>query len=65
MTTHDHDLSKRPEAAGMNGKELLQAMIDGRLPGPAIGKTLSCSKANPARTCLIRPARFTAVGRSR
>ena len=41
MTTHDHDLSKRPEAAGMNGKELLQAMIDGRLPGPAIGKTLS------------------------
>ena len=41
MTTHDHDLSKRPEAAGMSGKELLQAMIDGRLPGPAIGKTLS------------------------
>jgi len=41
MTTQDHDLSKRPEAAGMSGKELLQAMIDGRLPGPAIGKTLS------------------------
>lgn len=41
MTTHDHDLSKHPEAAGMSGKELLQAMIDGRIPGPAIAKTLS------------------------
>lgn len=41
MTTHDHDLSKHPEAAGMSGKELLQAMIDGRVPGPAIAKTLS------------------------
>jgi uncharacterized protein (TIGR00369 family) len=41
MTTHDHDLSKHPEAAGMSGKELLQAIIDGRLPGLAIGKTMS------------------------
>src|ERR1700683_1180353 len=41
MTNHDHDLSKRPEAAGMSGKELLQAMIDGRIPGPAIATTLS------------------------
>ncbi len=39
--TNDHDLSKRREAAGMSGKELLQAMIDGRLPGPEMGKTMS------------------------
>src|ERR1700679_1869581 len=25
----------------MSGKELLQARIDGRIPGPAIGKTMS------------------------
>ncbi len=41
MTTNDYDLSKRPEAAGMSGKELLQAIIDGRLPQPPIGKTMS------------------------
>lgn len=41
MTTHDYDLSKRKEAAGMSGKELLQAIIDGRLPQPSIGKTMS------------------------
>ncbi len=75
MTTHDHDLSKRPEAAGMSGKELLQAMIDGRLPGPAIGKTLSFQlvevgdgfavfEGEPGPHVLIRPARSTAVGRS-
>jgi hypothetical protein len=75
MTTNDYDLSKRPEAAGMSGKELLQAMIDGLLPGPAIGKTLSFElvevgdgfavfEGEPGPTCSIRWARFTAVGPS-
>jgi uncharacterized protein (TIGR00369 family) len=41
MTTQDHNLANRPEAAGMSGKELLQAVIDGRLPQPPIGKTMS------------------------
>jgi uncharacterized protein (TIGR00369 family) len=41
MTTQDRNLANRPEAAGMSGKELLQAVIDGRLPQPPIGKTMS------------------------
>jgi uncharacterized protein (TIGR00369 family) len=41
MTTQDHNLANRREAAGMSGKELLQAVIDGRLPQPPIGKTMS------------------------
>jgi len=41
MTINDYDLSKRAEAAGMSGKELLQAVINGRLPQPPIGKTMS------------------------
>ena len=41
MTIHDHDLSKRPEAAGMSGKELLQAVIDGHLPQIPIAETMS------------------------
>jgi uncharacterized protein (TIGR00369 family) len=41
MTTHDYDMSKRPKAAGMSGKELLQAVIDGHLPQIPIGETMS------------------------
>jgi len=41
MTTHKHGLANSPEVAGMTGKELLQAIIDGRLPQPPISKTLS------------------------
>ena len=40
-TTRHYGLASRQEAAGMSGKELLQAMIDGRLPGPPIAKTMS------------------------
>ena len=41
MTTHDYNLANRPETAGMSGKELLQAVVDGRLPQIPIGKTMS------------------------
>lgn len=41
MTTRHYGLANRQEAAGMSGKELLQAMIDGRLPGPPIAETMS------------------------
>jgi uncharacterized protein (TIGR00369 family) len=34
-------VANSPNAAGMSGKEALQAVIDGRLPPPPIGKTLS------------------------
>ncbi|HXN98836.1 MAG TPA: PaaI family thioesterase [Candidatus Acidoferrales bacterium] len=40
-TTRHYGLANRQEAAGMSGKELLQAMIDGRLPGPPIAETMS------------------------
>jgi uncharacterized protein (TIGR00369 family) len=39
--TRHYGLADRQEAAGMTGKELLQAMIDGRLPGPPIAETMS------------------------
>ena len=41
MTNSDYDLTKRKEAAGMSGKELLQAVIDGRLPQIPIAETMS------------------------
>jgi uncharacterized protein (TIGR00369 family) len=41
MTNNDYDLTKRKEAAGMSGKELLQAVIDGRLPQIPIAETMS------------------------
>jgi uncharacterized protein (TIGR00369 family) len=41
MTTVPYGVTNSPEAAGMSGKELLQAVIDGRLPEPPIGKTMS------------------------
>jgi uncharacterized protein (TIGR00369 family) len=40
-TTRHYGLANRQEAARMSGKELLQAMIDGRLPGPPIAETMS------------------------
>src|SRR6202050_2707801 len=40
MTTN-HKLATLPEAAGMSGKELMQAMVEGRLPGPSIANTMS------------------------
>jgi uncharacterized protein (TIGR00369 family) len=41
MTTHHYGLLSPQEIAGMSGKEMLQAIIDGRLPQPPISKTLS------------------------
>jgi len=41
MTTHSYGLINTPEAAAMTGKQLLQAIIDGRLPAPPIAKVLS------------------------
>jgi uncharacterized protein (TIGR00369 family) len=41
MATSDYGLADPREVAGMSGKEMLQAMIDGRLPPPSISKTLS------------------------
>src|SRR5271154_2867072 len=41
MTTHQYGLANTPEAAGMTGKELLQAIVDGRLPQPPISQTMS------------------------
>jgi uncharacterized protein (TIGR00369 family) len=40
MTTN-HNLANLPEAAGMSGKEMMQAMVEGRLPGPSIANTMS------------------------
>jgi acyl-coenzyme A thioesterase PaaI-like protein len=34
-------VAKREEIAGLSGLEVLQAMIEGRLPAPPISKTLS------------------------
>src|SRR5271155_404893 len=41
MTTHRYGVLDLAECAGMTGKELLQAIIDGRLPQPPISKTMS------------------------
>jgi uncharacterized protein (TIGR00369 family) len=41
MTTYDYGLANPREAGGMSGKQLLQAIIDGRLPQAPISKTLS------------------------
>jgi len=40
MTTYNYGLANLQETAGMSGKELLQAIIDGRLPQAPISKTL-------------------------
>jgi len=41
MTKKQHGVANSPQAAGMSGKEALQAMIDGHLPPPPIAKVLS------------------------
>src|SRR5271170_6644492 len=41
MTNHHYGVANSPGAAGMSGKEMLLAVIDGKLPQPPIGKTLS------------------------
>jgi uncharacterized protein (TIGR00369 family) len=41
MTERHYCVVNSPEAATMSGKELLLAVIDGRLPQPTIAKTLS------------------------
>jgi uncharacterized protein (TIGR00369 family) len=41
MTTRQHGPLDPQEIASMTGKEILQAIIDGRLPQPSMAKTLS------------------------
>src|SRR5271154_3893789 len=41
MTTPHYGTASRQEVAAMSGKEMLQAVIDGRLPHATISKTLS------------------------
>jgi hypothetical protein len=41
MTTRQFGVLDLTECAGMTGKELLQAIVDGRLPQPPISKTFS------------------------
>jgi uncharacterized protein (TIGR00369 family) len=39
-STHRHGLAPREEAATMTGRELLQAIIEGRFPQPPISRTM-------------------------
>lgn len=41
MTTQDYGILTAEHIASMSGREVLQAIIDGRLPQPPIAKTLS------------------------
>ena len=41
MNDYHYGLATPQEVAGMSGREILQAIIDGRLPQPPISKTLS------------------------
>jgi uncharacterized protein (TIGR00369 family) len=41
MTNRQYGVANPQEIAAMSGKEMLQAVIDGRLPQPTIAKTLS------------------------
>jgi uncharacterized protein (TIGR00369 family) len=41
MTNRRYGVANPQEIAAMSGKEMLQAVIDGRLPQPTIAKTLS------------------------
>jgi len=41
MTTHRDGMANSQEIAAMSGKELLQALLDGRLPPPSMAATLS------------------------
>jgi uncharacterized protein (TIGR00369 family) len=41
MTTHGDGSANSQEVAAMSGKEVLQALLNGRLPPPSMGATLS------------------------
>jgi uncharacterized protein (TIGR00369 family) len=41
MTTHSDGSANSQEVAAMSGKEVLQALLDGRLPPPSMAATLS------------------------
>jgi uncharacterized protein (TIGR00369 family) len=41
MTTHGDGSANSQEVAAMSGKEVLQALLDGRLPPPSMAATLS------------------------
>jgi uncharacterized protein (TIGR00369 family) len=41
MGATNYGLADPREVVGMSGREMLQAMIDGRLPAPSIAKTLT------------------------
>ena len=41
MTTHRDGMANSQEIAAMSGKEVLQALLDGRLPPPSMAATLS------------------------
>ena len=41
MTTRSYGLARPEDIAGKSGREILQAIIDGRLPQPPISETLS------------------------
>jgi uncharacterized protein (TIGR00369 family) len=41
MTKPEYGLANAEQVASMGGKELLEALLDGRLPQPPIAKTLS------------------------
>src|SRR4051794_3303313 len=40
-STHRHGLATREETAGLTGKQILERIIDGRLPQPPISRTMS------------------------
>ena len=41
MTTHRDGMANSQQIAAMSGKEVLQALLDGRLPPPSMAATLS------------------------
>ena len=41
MTELHYGIAVTPEAASLSGRELLQAIVDGRLPHPPISRTMS------------------------
>ena len=67
-------VASREEIAGLSGREFLQAMIEGRIPAPPIGKTMSFKlvevgdgfaifEGEPGHICSTRSAGCTAAGR--
>ena len=69
-----YGLAGPQDISGMTGRQMLEAMMAGKLPAPPISQTLgfgwsksatanACSKVKPARTCSIRSAACTVAGR--